>query len=175
MSNLSPLINDANLDQIGIVVHDAVKFTQELTRLFGIGPFRIMEWPVEGVEPEATYHGEPGSFRLLLAFATFGSIQIEVVQPLEGQNIYSDYLRDHGPGLHHFRLTVPDYEDAIQALTDEGIKNIASGTGVHVGSRWTYFDTSSILEGVTVEIRKRLDGAGGHGQWVESVQSPEQE
>lgn len=173
MNSLTPLVKDANLDQIGIVVHDAVKFSEELTRLFGIGPFRVMEWPVEGVEPEATYHGEPGSYKLLLAFASFGSIQIEIVQPLEGQNIYSDFLRDHGPGLHHFRLTTADYDEAIKALTDEGIKNIASGTGVHVGSRWTYFDTTSILEGVTVEIRKRLDGAGGQGQWVDSSHSTE--
>ena len=46
MSNPSSLINDVDLDQIGIVVHDAIKFSQELTRLFGISPFRIFEWPV---------------------------------------------------------------------------------------------------------------------------------
>ncbi|HNY83558.1 MAG TPA: VOC family protein [Anaerolineaceae bacterium] len=172
MSNPSSLINDVDLDQIGIVVHDAVKFSQELTRLFGIGPFRIFEWPVEGVDPEATYHGEPGNYRLLLAFATLGKIQIEIVQPLEGQNIYSDFLREHGPGLHHFRLTVSDYDNAVKSMIDAGIKNIASGTGVHVGSRWAYFDTTQVLDGVIVELRRRLDEAGGQGKWVESVPPP---
>ena len=165
----APLINGAELDQIGIVVNDLHAFTRELTRLFGIGPFRIFEWPLDGVDPQATYHGQPGNFRLLLAFVTVGKIQIEIVQPLEGQNIYSDFLRDHGPGLHHFRLTIPGFEKGVQSLIEAGIEHIASGTGMHVGSQWAYFDTTKLLEGVIVELRTRLDDSDGQGQWVNSI------
>jgi methylmalonyl-CoA/ethylmalonyl-CoA epimerase len=165
----TPLISGTELDQIGIVVNDLHAFTRELSRLFGIGPFRIFEWPIEGVDPQATYHGQPGSFRLLLAFVTVGKIQVEIVQPLEGQNIYSDFLRDHGPGLHHFRLTIPGFEKGVQALIEDGIEHIASGTGMHVGSQWAYFDTSKLLEGVVVELRTRLDESDGQGQWVNSI------
>jgi len=166
------LVSNAELDQIGIVVHDLYSVTQELTRLFGIGPFRIFEWPLEGVEPQATYHGQPADFRLLLAFVTVGKIQIEIVQPLEGQNIYSDFLRDHGPGLHHFRLSIPAFEQGVAALMEAGIEKIASGTGVHVGSKWAYFDTTQQLEGVVVELRTRLEEVGGEGQWLQSVPPP---
>ena len=172
MAEEAPMISGADLDQIGIVVHDVVAFTQQLTRLFGLGPFRIFEWPLEGVDPKATYHGQPGNYRLLLAFATLGKIQLEIVQPLEGQNIYSDFLRDHGPGLHHFRLTIPEFDSAINSMKAAGIENIASGTGMHVGSEWAYFDTTRILEGVTVELRTRLEEAGGEGNWVQSVPLP---
>lgn len=169
MTDSTSLSSGAELDQIGIVVHDLHAVTQELTRLFGIGPFRIFEWPVEGVDPQATYHGQPGNFRLLLAFVTVGKIQIEIVQPLDGQNIYSDFLRDHGPGLHHIRLTVPGFEQAVTTLIETGIEKIASGTGVHVGSKWAYFDTTQQLEGVIVELRTKLEEAGGEGHWVQSV------
>lgn len=172
MSEEASLINNADLDQIGIVVNDVVAFTQQLTRLFGLGPFRIFEWPLEGVDPKATYHGQPGNYRLLLAFATVGKIQLEIVQPLEGQNIYSDFLRDHGPGMHHFRLTIPEFDNAVKSMKAAGIENIASGTGMHVGSEWAYFDTTRILEGVTVELRTRLEEAGGEGTWVQSVPPP---
>ena len=168
MTDSTSLIGNAELDQIGIVVHDLYSVTQELTRLFGIGPFRIFEWPLEGVDPQATYHGQPASFRLLLAFVTVGKIQIEIVQPLEGQNIYSDFLRDHGPGLHHFRLTIPGFEQGVAALIGAGIENIASGSGVHVGSKWAYFDTTRQLGGVVVELRTWLEEAGGEGRWVQS-------
>jgi hypothetical protein len=168
----APLISGAELDQIGIVVNDLHAFTRELTRLFGIGPFRIFEWPLDGVDPQATYHGQPGNFRLLLAFVTVGKIQIEIVQPLEGQNIYSDFLRDHGPGLHHFRLTIPGFEKGVQSLIEAGIEHIASGTGMHVGSQWAYFDTTRLLEGVVVELRTRLEEAGGEGEWVKSIPTP---
>ena len=172
MPGVPSLVSGADLDQIGIVVNDVLAFTQTLSQLFGIGPFRIFEWPVEGVDPQSTYHGQPADYRLLLAFATLGKIQLEVVQPLEGQNIYSDFLRNHGPGLHHFRLTIPNFGSAVKSMMEAGIENIASGTGVHIGSQWAYFDTTRILEGVTVELRTRLEEAGGEGQWVQSISPP---
>ena len=158
-----------SIDQIGIVVRDLHSVVAVMKDILGIRDFKIMEWPIEGVDPQATYHGEPGNFRLLLGFVTVGKTQIELVQPLEGQNIYSDFLEKHGPGLHHFRLTVPDFEERFEALKSLGIENIASGTGVHVGSKWAYFDTSELLEGVIIEIRKHLDEACGEGQWVEPI------
>jgi hypothetical protein len=157
MKDYSSLIGDVNLDQIGIVVHDLDAFTKELTRLFGIGPFRIIEWPLEGSDPQATYHGQPADFRLLLAFATVGKTQLEIIQPLEGQSIFSDFLEEHGPGLHHIRLNIPDFEQGVEELIGAGIKNISSGTGVHHGSKWAYFDTTNQLEGLLVELRTRLN------------------
>jgi methylmalonyl-CoA/ethylmalonyl-CoA epimerase len=155
-----------SVDQIGIVVRDLRSMVAKLSKTLGIGDFRIMEWPLEGVDPQATYHGEPGNYRLLLAFATIGSTQLEIIQPLEGQNIYSDFLEEHGPGLHHIRLSVADFDEKAAGLQASGIKNIASGTGVHVGSKWAYFDTSELLEGVVVELRTRLEDSGGEGKWI---------
>jgi hypothetical protein len=157
MKDYSPLIGDVNLDQIGIVVHDLDAFTKEFTRLFGIGPFRIIEWPVDGIDPQSTYHGQPADFSLLLAFATVGKTQLEIIQPLEGQSIFSDFLEEHGPGLHHIRLNIPDFEQGVEELLGAGIKNISSGTGVHHGSKWAYFDTTNQLEGLLVELRTRLN------------------
>ena len=157
-----------SIDQIGIVVRDLHSFLAALKGLLGIDDFRIMEWPIEGVDPEATYHGEPGNYRLLLGFATVGKTQIEIIQPLEGKNIYSDFLEEHGPGLHHFRLTVPDFESRIITMEKNGIENIASATGVHVGSKWAYFDTRELLGGVIVELRKHLEDAGGEGKWIQA-------
>ena len=156
-----------SVDQIGIVVRDLRSMVANLSKIFEIKDFRIMEWPIEGIDPHATYHGEPGNYRLLLAFVTIGNTQLEIVQPLEGQNIYTDFLDEHGPGLHHIRLTIPDFDEKVAFLETSGIKNLASGTGVHVGSEWAYFDTRQLLEGVVVELRKRLDGPGGEGQWIE--------
>jgi hypothetical protein len=43
---------------------------------------------------------------------------------------------------------------------------------MHVGSKWSYFDTTHLLEGVVVELRTRLDEAGGEGEWVKSIPPP---
>ena len=57
--NKNPFPGDLNLDQIGIVVSDLYSTAEKLQQLLGIGPFRVMEWPIKGIDPEATYHGEP--------------------------------------------------------------------------------------------------------------------
>jgi hypothetical protein len=163
-NNLIPM--DVNVDQIGIVVRDLHNMAENLYRLLGIGPFRILEWPIDGIDPESTYHGEPEQYRLLLGFARQGSTQIELIEPLEGQNIWSDFLDTNGPGLHHFRLVVSDFDNKVTELEKAGIKNIASGTGAHIGSKWAYFDTSELLNGIVIELRMRLEDADGEGQWA---------
>jgi hypothetical protein len=162
--NLIPM--DVNIDQIGIVVRNLHEMAENLYQLLGIGPFRILEWPIDGIDPDSTYHGEPRHYRLLLGFARQGSTQIELIEPIEGQNIWSDFLNNHGPGLHHFRLVVFDFDDKVSELEKAGIKKIASGTGAHIGSRWAYFDTAELLNGIVVELRTRLDEANGEGQWA---------
>ena len=153
----------AFVDQVGIVVKDVHTAAESLHRLLGIGPFRVLEWPIDGVDPESTYHGEPGHYRLRLGFTRAGATQIELI---EGQNIWSDFLERHGPGVHHFRVIVPDFEARVAALEAAGFKNIASGTGAHVGSKWVYFDAGELLDGIVIELRTRLDNASGEGQWA---------
>jgi methylmalonyl-CoA/ethylmalonyl-CoA epimerase len=156
MPNEKNVLEDAIIDQIGIVVKDLNRTVETFQQLLGIGPFKVLEWPMEGVDPQATYHGAPGNFRLLLGFASSGSLNIELVEPLEGENIYSDFMETHGPGLHHFRLNVPDFDERCAAWEQAGIRCIASGTGIHPGSNWAYFDTTEMLDGVIVELRRRL-------------------
>jgi hypothetical protein len=165
MDPASPL-PPGQIDQIGIVVNDLQTMAENLHRLLGIGPFRVLEWPIEGIDPQSTYYGEPAFYRIRIGFAQAGQTQIELVEPLDGANIWSDFLESHGPGLHHFRLTVPDFEAWVAALEAAGFRNIASGTGAHVGSQWAYFDTSQALGGLVVELRKRLEGESGEGQWA---------
>jgi hypothetical protein len=112
------------------------------------------------------FRGEPAVYRVLLAFGQLGPTQIELVQPLEGQSIWGEFLERHGPGLHHFRVTVSNFDETVQAWQAAGIENVASGTGAHVGSRWAYFDTSALLDGIVIELRKRMDESAGEGQWA---------
>jgi catechol 2,3-dioxygenase-like lactoylglutathione lyase family enzyme len=163
---MNPIPAGISLDQIGIVVRDLRATIEALHHLFGIGPFRAMEWPIEGINPESTYHGKPGHYRMLLGFSHIGQTQVELIQPLEGQNIWTDFLESRGPGLHHIRFTVPDFEERVATLEAAGIENIASGAGAHIGSKWAYFDTTKLLDGIVIELRKRMDDVSGEGQWA---------
>jgi hypothetical protein len=166
MTAIDPIPSGASVDQIGIVVRDVQAMAEKLNQILGIGPFRVMEWPIEGIDPQSTYHGEPRRYRIRLGFARAGAAQIELIEPLDDQSIWSDFLASHGPGLHHFRITVTNFDETVAALQAAGFKNIASGTGAHVGSRWAYFDTADLLEGIVIEVRTRLEGSDGEGKWA---------
>jgi hypothetical protein len=165
MWNGLPLKNP-NVDQVGMVVPNAQTAAEQMHRLLGFGPFRVIEWPIEGIDPQATFRGAPGNFRIRVAFAQVGATQLELVEPLEGDSVWSEFLDSHGPGLHHVRITVPDFERTLAAFEAAGIEKVCSGTGFHVGSEWAYFDTSRLLNGLVVEIRKRLGEKQGEGEWA---------
>lgn len=172
MINLPPSA-DSSIDQIGVVVRDVRQVAEQLTRLLGIGPFRILEYPIPGIDAQTTYLGRPASYRVLLGFAQLGATQLELVQPLEGRSIWEDFLEQHGPGLHHFRVTIPNFDEMVAAWEAAGIQNLASGTGAHVGSKWAYFDTTSLLDGIIVELRKKMDESKGEGQWATTASALE--
>jgi hypothetical protein len=39
------------------------------------------------------------SFRA--AMTMLGSLMVELLQPVEGEGVYRDFLNEHGEGLHH--------------------------------------------------------------------------
>lgn len=141
-------------DQVGIVVSDLEAFLRQLECLLGLKDFNIIEYTADGTDPEKTYQGKRATYRLLMAFKTVGNLQLEIVQPLEGQSIYQDFLSTHGPGLHHIRFSETNFEAVCEALTAKGIQMLANGPGVNTASKWAYFDTSAQLEGLVIEIRK---------------------
>lgn len=160
-----PVVALRTLDQVGIVVRDVEAAVRAFESILGIGPFWIIDWPIPGIDPEATYYGKPGRWRMREAFAQIGQIQLELIQPLDGHSVFQDFLETHGPGLHHIRLLTDDFEGDTAALQKAGIAMISSGTGVHIGSQWAYFDTREILEGVLIELRKRLNESQGANKY----------
>jgi methylmalonyl-CoA/ethylmalonyl-CoA epimerase len=156
MSELLPILQFAEPDQVGIVVEDVERAVRQFRKFLGIGPARIVDWPIEGIDPQATLHGKPASWHMRLGFIDAGAISIELIEPVEGQSLFSDFLEAHGGGLHHIRFLVDDFADATAAFEAAGFTLLASGLGAHVGSQWAFFDTAAELNGLIVELRQRL-------------------
>ena len=96
-----------NFVQIGVVVADIDQATRYLSEIFGIGPFRIIDWPPEGrTDIQKFYHCEPGDFTARMAFTELGSVELELIQPVSGKSIWADFLREKGGGIQDIRLKV---------------------------------------------------------------------
>jgi methylmalonyl-CoA/ethylmalonyl-CoA epimerase len=163
ISSLSASLPDGlqlkRLVQIGIVVADRDQTTRLLTSLFGIGPFRLVEWP-DRAESKYYYRGAEEHIRIRQAFVQLGDVEVELIQPLEGRSGYSDFLDQTGGGIHHVLFEVSDIDLVIQELAKSGVTVLQSGTGIRPGTHWVLLDTREML-GFYVELRHRPGESDG--------------
>ena len=136
-------------DQIGVVVKDMKKAIDAYTNLLHWGPFEVSEHKYT----ELIYRGKPGNFRYRIALAQIGpSLQLELIESLEGKSIYDEFLQTRGEGLHHFGFLIDDYDKRIAAMKQIGIEVLQSGK--RPGKNFAYMDTEPLF-GIILELRKR--------------------
>ena len=147
--------------QIGIVVRDLDKAMNLLSKVFGVGPFRETTFPPPGRgDMDRRYHGQPGDFVYHQAFADLGNVELEVIQPLTGSSIWSDFLEKHGEGIHHIRFNTFELDRLTDYLAGQGIASIMSGNGIRPGTSWANFDTEELI-GFTIEVMQAIPGTSG--------------
>lgn len=143
--------NDASIvlppvHQIGLVVRDLEKTAAFYYSTFGIGPFSIVpEVNFDGV----ILRGQPTDSKIKVAFADSGPLQIELIQPLEGENIYTEFLRSGNEGLHHLGFEVDNFEGLLAKFQRRGIEPLFWKNFGFMA--FAYLDTGKI-GGVIVEL-----------------------
>ena len=79
------------------------------------------------------------SRRSSLAFGRSGRVQIELIQPIDGEGVTHDFLAEYGPGAHHLAFLVDSVDKEVAAADDDGIDCVMSG---HIGTLYyVYLDT----------------------------------
>ena len=173
-ASANPLAGFERVIQVGVVVEDLDRTMRELTDVFGIGPFRVVECPPPGREDRQFYYGELARFHTRQAFVDLESIELELIQPLEGRTIWSDFLAERGPGIHHIRFNVPDQELLTAYLKNKGIGKTQEGAGIREGSYWINYDTQARL-GFILEILQPAPGSDGRTPGTRPETSPGRE
>jgi hypothetical protein len=157
----SPKDQFKNCLQIGAVVTDLDQTIQVLSEVFGFGPFRVFDWPPpDRPDIEEFYYGKRVHFKARKAFVDMGAVELELIQPIEGESIYFDFLREHGPGLHHIRFNIPELQPIVDYLTQNKFEVSQMGSGLRPGTVWANFNTESLV-GFTIEVMKALPGTNG--------------
>jgi len=65
-------------------------------------------------EPETCgVRGVPADFVVHVSLGYVGDLQLELIAPVRGENIYTEHLAAHGPGLHHGCWEVDDLDAAL--------------------------------------------------------------
>ena len=125
--------------QLGYVVGDIDAACKHYESIFGVGPFTVIdEVDMEG----AILRGKPISTKIKVAFAKSDKIELEFIQPLEGKNLYTEFLEAKGDGIHHLGFKVDEMDKWLKAFADMGLYPIYHHDMAAVNFAFAYFDTS---------------------------------
>ena len=106
----------SKLVQIGIIVKD-MDATIEGLSSYGIGPFEHRAVPAGAKE---WYRGKPMEATFRITAVNLGGVELEFIQPLDGDSPHRDFLDNKGEGIQHLAFSVDNLEDDIKKLEEKG-------------------------------------------------------
>lgn len=134
--------------QVGVVVEDVERAAEAYAGLFGVD---VPGWSLTDREEEAhtRYRGQPTPARAKLAFLDLGSVQLELIEPVDGPSTWQEFLDVHGEGVHHIAFQIRGMDEQVAALDGKGMPPIQRGD--YTGGRYAYIDSVSQL-GLILEL-----------------------
>jgi len=141
--------------QICLIVKDIEKTVENYWGLFGIGPWQFYTYGKPLVK-RMTRNGKPTEYKMRIALANIGSLRIELIQPLEGDTVYSEFVQKHGYGVHHVGVLVNNMEDAVKKANKAGlvVTQDGGGFGLDDDGHYAYLDTEKFIS-TTIELIER--------------------
>ncbi|MCV7027963.1 VOC family protein [Mycobacterium sherrisii] len=110
--------------QIAWVTADLAATEKALTGLLGVRKWvRIPD--VHFAPDVCSYRGKPADFVAHISLSYLGDMQLELIEPVRGENVYSDFLRESGPGLHHICVEADTPEHFAAALAEAATRGAA--------------------------------------------------
>lgn len=126
--------------QVGVVVKDIEKAAKFYERL-GIGPFT--EGPSASALDRRIYGKPAPDARVKGLIAQMGSIEFELLQPVEGQTLQSEFLERNGEGVIHICAYTDDLDRDTATMRELGFEPISSAE-LSDGGKFAYFDTRAV-------------------------------
>jgi len=144
--------------QLGFVVRDLDAAVEQYWKLFGIGPWHFYTYGPPLVK-KMSYRGRPVEYRMRIALSNIGPLRIELIQPLEGDTVYAEFVKEHGYGIHHLGLLVENMGKSLARAAEAGLQMTMDGAGFGKDGdgHYAYLETEGLI-GTTLELIERPKG-----------------
>ena len=143
----------SKLHHISVVVENMEK-AEEFYTSIGIGPFT--DYPPMREYEKLDVPDKEGFYNLKIKVAQCGPVQLQLIQPGEGESLYKDFLKEKGEGVYHIGFVVDDIEKADIEVAALGLETLSTGRRED-GSGFSYLNTAQ-KAGVTLLIRQSPPG-----------------
>jgi methylmalonyl-CoA/ethylmalonyl-CoA epimerase len=151
--------------QIGVVVKDIRKAMETYHRTLGWGPWNVYE--LKGpLHHHTEVRGESVEYSMIIAETNAGSVDFELIEPLDGPSIYKEFLEKHGEGVHHIACmgNGDNYEKSLQMYLNMGMTVQMSGS-IGEDIRYYYLDSEPLLK-IVIESGSGHAGHSVTPSWV---------
>jgi methylmalonyl-CoA/ethylmalonyl-CoA epimerase len=135
--------------QIGYVITDMNKTIAYYKNVFGISPWMLLD-----ARPEPCIEkGKEVHPLLRIALAYQGSVQLELIQVVEGESFHLNHVKEGREKAHHLGFMVQDINKRLDSCREMGIGIVQRGTirasGIVVD--YAYLDTVD-QTGIIIEL-----------------------
>lgn len=115
------------ITKVGLVVNDLDAVIHKYTRLLGLGATNVyLSEPTHFSETK--FLGQDIYFKVRLAIVQVGNTYLEIVQPLEGESLYHQLLRESGEGVHCLGIqTSLSFAEAREKINSLGCPTLMEG------------------------------------------------
>jgi len=138
MESTKPVFTKVN--QICMVVDDIYAYMKRFNDDYGIGPWVVLHFDSSNTT-DMILNGQREDFDIRLALCDALNVQLELIQPLSDNSDYANFLRTHGPGLHHLSLEPADGYSKIREFLKERGRNETLIGGMDAGGmEFAYVD-----------------------------------
>jgi hypothetical protein len=114
-------MHDQTPVQIAWVTRDLEATEKTLTMLLGAKKWIRMPGVYFGPD-SCTYRGKPADFIADISLSYAGDTQLELIAPVQGDSIYTEFLDRSGPGLHHICIESDNLERALAQRNAEVVQ-----------------------------------------------------
>ncbi|MFW9771523.1 MAG: VOC family protein [Candidatus Heimdallarchaeota archaeon] len=135
------------ITQLGYVYKDIKKQVDLLESTLGIPKFAYLE--NKGVNYK--YRGKDTKIWNKLALSKGIGLQIELIQMIKGECIYSEFIDAGKEGIHHYAIFVDELKPIKENFLRKGFEIVHEGTTGSVNT--VHFDTTHSL-GVYLEFQE---------------------
>lgn len=141
--------------QICILVPDLDKAVETYWERFDIGPWHLYTYGKPLVK-RMTRHGKPYDYKMKVALSYIGKMRIELIEPLEGDTVYKEFIEQHGYGVHHLGILTDNMKASLKEAEECELKMTQDGAGFGPDGdgHYAYLDTENLL-GTTIELIER--------------------
>ncbi len=140
------------LHHVGVVVRDIEAAIAHLEAL-GFGPFKFDDdHKVFAIDFDGELHGKPAQWTTKISNALMGDVELELLEPYQGEQALKETLDAQGEGLHHIGWLTTDLKGDIERATAKGAKIWT--TSIKPGQPGFVYFEGSAVGNIAIELRE---------------------